>query len=818
MTTAIDRKGAESLVTAQRDARLRQHTPRVELLHSLVKQRMNEGQDIWGYDLTVLDDPATSLLPLKARRAKARELILLEMPIAIEEDDLIVGNCVRDGVIVRPMLPEYATEEEYDRARQGGHTMSTSMSHKTPYYADVMNMGLAGIIERIDAKITEIDRRPPSMERDDKLVLFQTMRIECSAVITMAHRYAALAERLASSHSSPTRRAELARIAEVCRRVPENPPTTFHEAVQSFWFVHHALYSTQSILSCGRLDQFLFPVLERDLDAETLSLEEAQELVDCLWLKFNDRTQLQRDKYIRLPDGGSVATDPDGRAFRHQMPSPGRHGRMVEGGTRTWKAGHRDRVMMADDVADAVNHWGQNILLSGLRPDGTDGTNTLTYLCLNAHDKFSFTNPVLTVRLHKDSPPELVRRVAEVLKEDGSGMPYVNNDDVIIKAYTDLGVPLEDARDYVNSNCWETMIQGKSDQEMIRGVNFLLLLELALHRGCSALHGQMGPDTGDPQDFATFDQLMAAWKSQMDHLVREGIDYVGSRVTDGTIEHSGHGLYNSYPLVSSLSLDCVEEERDVTQGGARYTLWHVMGEALANAIDSLAAIKKLVYEEGILSMEELIAALDANWEGHEAIRQMMVTRAPKFANDSDYADELGREMMDYFLQQSRFCAEKWHPRVIFPCSVGTFSWVRSVGKEVAATPDGRHAGDPVAANMSPAPGADQSGPVAAINSSVKMRAADLAAGAPLDLRLSKAALLGEDGTRRLAGVIQGFVAVGGNMLTLTVTDVEELRTAMREPENYRHLRVRMGGWSAYFVMLSKEQQLLQIQRGESGLV
>ena len=255
----------------------------------------------------------------------------------------------------------------------------------------------------------------------------------------------------------------------------------------------------------------------------------------------------------------------------------------------------------------------------------------------------------------------------------------------------------------------------------------------------------------------------------------------------------------------------------VIRSGFRYVIWHVMGEAVANAVNSMSAIKKMVYEDKSLSMAELMEALDADWGGHEVLRQRLMARAPKWANNDPYADDIAREMMDFFVDRSGYHAAQF-PDVIFPCSVGTFSWYAMIGREVGASADGRHAGDPVAANFSPAPGTDISGPTSAINSYVKMRVADLAAGAPLDLRFSSSGLRGDAGTDRLAGLIRAFIVMQGNMLTLTVTDVSELKAAMEEPEKYRHLRVRMGGWSAYFVMLSREQQLLHIGKVEHGLV
>jgi choline trimethylamine-lyase len=377
-------------------------------------------------------------------------------------------------------------------------------------------------------------------------------------------------------------------------------------------------------------------------------------------------------------------------------------------------------------------------------------------------------------------------------------------------------VPTVDARDYANSNCWETMIAGRSDQELIRGINFLLVLEWTLNRGVTRCRGKEGVDTGDPTKYATFDDLLNAWKQQIDTLLAQNIDFVGSRYFDCDLYHSGHGKYSYSPLLSALIQDCVANETDVIRGGARYVIWHVMGEAASNCIDAMAAIKKLVFDERTVSMATVLDALAANWRGYEDLRQQMLSRVPKFANDDTYADAIGRELLAWFTQRTQFHGRRY-PKIIFPCSVGTFSWYPSIGTEVGASCDGRFAGEPIAPNFSPVFGSDLNGPTSAIKSYAQMSMTDLAAGAPMDLRFAGSGLRGDAGTDRLRAFIQAFVALGGNMITITVTDVETLRKAMAEPEKYRGLRVRMGGWSAYFVALSREQQLLHISKVEHGL-
>jgi formate C-acetyltransferase len=763
---------------------------------------MTKKQANWGDNLNIFTDTDVGNLPFVLRRTIAFEKVLLEMPINIEEDDIIVGNTVEDGVIVRTTLPKYATETERDQASQEGSLIEVGLSHKTPYYISVLEQGLSGIIKQIDDKIKDIISRPPSEEREEKLAFFNAMRRECLAVIALAHRYADLAHSLADRAEQP-RRDELLLIADVCRRVPEFPASSFHEAVQAFWLVHYSLFSTRTKISCGRLDQYLYPYFKKDIDEGRITLEQAQELIDCVWLRFSDRTQIIRDNFFIKTDKKKISTDL--RFTGQVIDSP----RMV-------KAGHRDRVFFAEEDADAINHFGQNLLLSGIKPDGTDGTNELTYLCLNAMEKFALVSPVVTVRLHKASPSELIHRSSEVLR-NGGGQPFINNDDVLVNAYVDLGVPIEDARDYANSNCWETMIQGKSDQELIRGINFLLNLELALNQGISCITGQqLGIDTGNPQHFKQFSELMDAWKAQTDYQLKQAINYIGKAVKNGTLEHSNHGKYCYNPFLSALTLDCIEKELDITRGGARYVIWHLMGEALANAIDSMVTIKKLVFDEKTVIMDELLAATESNWKIASNLRQRILSKLPKFSQDNEYADAIGQEMMNHFIQQSKHHASKY-PMILYPCSVGTFSWIKLSGGEVGATPDGRYSGESIAPNLSPALGCDNHGPTAAVRSYLKMRIADLAAGAPIDLRFSRQSLTGKGGLERLTGFLKTFIDLGGNMITLTVTDVEELKKAIQEPEKYRHLRVRMGGWTAYFVMLSEEQQRIHIKRVEHGL-
>ena len=770
-------------------ARASEFTPRVIWLRDQLGEAMLRKQESWR-PASLAGDERMAQQPLLLRRAAAVARVLQGMPIEIADGEILVGKTARDGIIVRTALPEFALEAEKEKARAEGFGISGGLSHKTPDYPTLLAKGLRGILNEIAGKKAEIALRPDCPDQTEKLLWLESMAVECQAVIDLAHRYADLAAELAAS-AAPERAEELRQIAEVCRRVPEHPARTFREALQSVWMVHYAFFSTNTSLSLGRFDQYCGPFLENDLASGILTLEEAQELVDCLWIKFNDRAQILRENFA--PES----------SFRDRYQD------------HRWEVGPRYRILTGEDASDAINHFGQNLLLSGIRPDGQDGTNALTWLMLNSMERFQYTSPVVTVRLHRGSPKELLRRVAEVLKK-GGGMPYIDNDEALIPAYQKLGVPLEDARDYSNSNCWETMIAGKSDQELIRGFNFLLVLEWALNRGVTRCRdAQEGIDTGDPRSFSSFAQLMDAWKRQMDAYVEKSIDFIGSRYTTCDLQHSNHGRYAYNPLLSALTQDCIAREKDVIRGGARYAIWHCMAEAVANCIDAMSAVRRLVFDEKSVTLDTVLDALEHNWQGYETLRQRLIASAPKYANDEAYADDMGREMLGYFIERTRYYAQRY-PEIVFPCAVGTFSWYTSIGREVGASCDGRFAQEPISPNFSPGFGMDLAGPTAAIRSYCKMNGADLAGGAPFDLRFSGSHLRGEAGTDRLAAFIQVFIALGGNMMTITVTDVEELKRAMLEPMNYRGLRVRMGGWTAYFVALSPQQQRLHIAKVEHG--
>ena len=791
-----DNVNNDVITKARLSLELREKNPRVQALYDRLSVRLTKRQKVWGSKLSILTPESEKLSPM-FRRVVAFEKVMNEMPIGIEAGDLIAGISLDDGIVIRCVMPTYRKSDEKGE-------VTVAMTHKTPDYATLLEKGFSGIADDINKKLKELESSS-SPDKQQSVDLLNAMKREGTAVVAMANRFATLAEEMAEACEDSTQKDELLEMAAVCRRVPEFPARTLREAIQSFWVVNYAFYQTETNISNGLLDRVFNPYFEKDYNSGVISLEQAQELIDCLCLRMNDRGQILPDNYV-------VDDDEDG-LFDGWHTKAGR----VKRDKDIFIYGHnRRRVSVASDQADAINHWGQNVLIGGLGQGRKDQTSVLTYLFLNSFEKLKLSSPVLTVRCHKDSPTEYINRAAECLKT-GGGMPYINNDDIIISAYERLGVPYEDACEYANSNCWETLLQGMSNQEMIRGINHLLMVELVLNRGKTMIYGgQAGPDTGDPTKFKSFEEFKEAWRIQLDYMLELTIKEAGNMIlNDGT-----HGKQTYCPLMSSIMKDCIETATDMCHGGARYIIWHVLGEAVSNAADAMTAIKRLVFDEKRYTMEQIVEILKSDFatpEG-ESLRLRALMRYPKFGNDNDEVDELAAWQIDHFNTLIEKYSAQFRPKIIFPPCIATFSWIISIGKEIAASLDGRRNSEPISANMSPVPGSDVSGPTAAINSYLKLDTSPMAAGAAIDLRISSNGLEGDEGTYRLVGLIKTFLEQGGNMLTMTITSIDELHAAIAEPDKYRNLRVRMGGWSAYFVLLGEEHQKIHLSRVEHGLV
>ncbi|MFQ6134075.1 MAG: pyruvate formate lyase family protein, partial [Armatimonadota bacterium] len=747
-------------------------TARVLDLRRRVRDAMEQPPQAWPCPEHIADAHMSD--PLPVRKARAIALKLSHMPTDLWEGQLFAGSMTLEHPRVHAErgFPDYTTEAERSAASERGVSIHSVFGHIVPDYPALLAKGLRGIR-------AEAEAQRPKAESADEHAFLDSVVIALDAVMDFAGRLAARCDAEAAAATDEDRAAELRQMAANLRQAPAGPAQSFWQALQSVWLLHMIFHSTMNGNATGRLDQYVWPYLEADLEAGRLDLPRAQELVSCFCLKFNERAKTTEDQ---TPEAREPEQIDLSRRTRHYTSS--------QIGTRR-------------DGLDATNHWLQNIVVGGLTPEGADGTNPLTFLLLEAYRRNQMTNPLVTVRLHRRSPDTLVRHACEVLK-DGGGMPALFNDEALVPALERVGIPAPDARDYTNDGCWEVIIPGRTDFRFQR-LSVMLCLEWALNRGRSRLDGsQQGPDTGDPRAFASYDDVWKAFLTQLDAM----IERVVRRVVEGINDR--HTIA-PVPLLSALIDGAISSRRDMTAGGAKFRTFGMLVEGAAHAIDSLTAIKQVIFQQRRASMSDLCEALDADFEGHEPLRAWLLAAA-KYGNDDERADAVGRQLIEAFTTTVARHAESRRRTVLFPCGVATFSWYIGIGQGLGPSPDGRLSGEPVSSNFSPALGRDVEGLPAAILSHGKMSHAKLAVGGPLDLRLQRRLVRGEEGTARMAALIRGFVEGGGSMMTLTVADTEELRAAQREPEKHRSLRVRMGGWCAYFTMLSREQQEHHIRR------
>ncbi|MBT3275914.1 MAG: hypothetical protein HN368_22385 [Spirochaetales bacterium] len=747
-------------------------TRRVENLRSRVRQAMYLTAETWACPEVI--KPLDAQTPIAVRKAKALALKVSRMPTQLWDGQLFAGSLTLEEPRLHAEggFPEYLTPEESKEAEKQG--LGTGcFGHIVPDYPLLLSTGLSGIIDQAEkARLTCGD--------PEQIVFFESVEIALQGVLDFASR---LADQCAvdASSASESRAAELLTMSANLRTVPGLPAQTFWQALQSVWLLHMIFHASKNNNALGRVDQYIQPFLEKDLANGDITIEQAAELVDCFTLKFNERAQTSEEQLAENRKDEPIDT---GNRTRH--------------GTSSQLGRSRDRL-------DATNHWLQNIIVGGIRPDGSDGTNLASFLILRSFHGNKMTNPLVTVRAHKQSPDGLISYACEILK-NGGGMPAFFNDDQLIPSLEALGIELEDARDYTNDGCWEVIIPGRTDFKFQR-LSLMLCLEWTLNRGITRLTGEReGIDTGPVEAFLSFEQLWDAFALQMKHM----IDNTVAKVCDNIDERS---IYAPVPLLSSLIQGALESGTDLTAGGAKYRTHGMLAESAAHTIDSLCGIKKIVFDNRDVAMTDVRRALDTNFKDSENIRLLM-QRAPKYGNDNLEADEMGRKVIDGFTSIVAKAAAENASVVRFPCGVATFSWYIGIGEGLGASPDGRRAGEPVSSNFSPALGRDAQGIPPAILSYGSMPHDKLPAGGPLDLRIGASNVEGPDGTSRLTGLVRGFMETGGSMLTITVADTEELKDAQAHPDRHESLRVRMGGWCAYFTALSREQQDHHIKRQE----
>jgi formate C-acetyltransferase len=758
-------------------------TPRVLELRNRVRSAMQQPAVRWECPARIDEQHMSG--PLAMRKARAVALKLAHMPTDLWKGQLFAGSMTLESPRLHAewAFPDYTTASERAEAARKRLGIHSVFGHIVPDYPTLLSRGLRWV--RADARAQLMHAGAPA-----EAAFLNSVIIAVEAVMDYAGRLAERCAEKADAQSDPTRAGELRQMASNLRQVPAGPAQTFWQALQSVWLLHMIYHVTMNGNAVGRLDQYAWPYLDADLEAGRLNLESAAELVDCFFLKFNERAQTTDE--LRA----------EARQSESERPARPRHY------TSSQLGSDRDRL-------DATNHWLQNIVAGGVTPDGDDGTNPLTFLLLDSYDRNQMTNPLISVRLHTHSPQELVERTCQALKR-GGGMPAIFNDEAIIPALERLGIPTPDARDYTNDGCWEVILPGRTDFVFQR-LSLMLCLEWALNRGRGLYNSRQGGnlegdvltgvDTGDPRTFSSYQEVWEAFLTQVNAMVGGVVAHVMETVDD-------RSKIAPVPLLSALIDGAIASRRDLTAGGAKYRTFGLLAESAAHAIDSLVAIETVIFEQQQATMADLCDALDADFRGWGPLRTKLLA-APKYGNDDERADRTGQQVIRAFVNTAAKHAEAHRASVRFPVGVATFSWYIGIGEGLGASPDGRRASEPVSSNFSPALGRDKEGIPAAILSHAKMMHCDLPAGGPLDLRLARRLVGGEEGTKRMAGLVRGFVESGGSIMTLTIVDTEELRAAQREPENYSSLRVRMGGWCAYFTMLSREQQEHHIRRQET---
>lgn len=593
-------------------------------------------------------------------------------------------------------------------------------------------------------------------EAYDKREALRAMDIACDAVIVFAQRHARLAADLAADEPDPRRKAELQTIAAVCARVPAHAPRSFHEALQYYWFCHLAVITELNgwdSFNPGHLDQHLLPFYRQGIADGTLTAESARELLESFFVKFNN--------HPAPPKVGVTA---------------------AESGTYT-------------DFA--------NINLGGLLADGSDGSNEISHLLLEIIDEMHLLQPSSNLQLSRKTPDRLLKHALGVVGK-GYGFPSIFNADAVVQEQLRQGKTLEDARAGGCSGCVEVGAFGKEAYILTGYFNLVKVLELTLHGGIDPRTGkQLGPATGDANDFQSFDELFAAFRRQLHHFVE--IKLHGNQIIEQMYARSMPA-----PFLSVIIDDCIRKGKDYNAGGARYNNSYIQYVGIGSLTDSLSAIRQVVFEERAMSLAELAGVLDADFQGHEPLRQRLLNRTHKYGNDDEDADQIMLRAFQAIFEETdgRPNSKGGKYRVeMLPTTCHVY-----FGSVTGATPDGRKAGRPLSEGISPVQGADRCGPTAVIKSAAKMDHIKTG-GTLLNMKFTPSLVAGE-GLDKWAHLVRSYFTMDGHHLQFNVVRAETLRRAQSNPQDYRDLIVRVAGYSDYFCDLSLDLQEEIIARTE----
>lgn len=793
--------------------------------------------------------------PMVIRRAKAFAHILENIPIVIRDLELIVGSTTIaprgcqtypefsyewleaefDTVETRSADPFYISEQTKKELKEAnaywkgkttselatsymepetllamehniftpGNYFYNGVGHVTVKYGEVLAIGFSGIKAKAQAELDQLCLADGDYQKKSRFL--EAVMISCDAAIEYARRYARLALKEAEECADPVRKKELLQIAQNCANVPEKGATGFYEACQSFWFVQQLLQieSSGHSISPGRFDQYMYPYYQKDLESGKITREFAQELMDCIWVKLNDLNKCR-------------------------------------------------------DAASAEGFAGyslfQNLIAGGQNEDGIDVTNDLSFMSIQASMHVFLPQPSLSVRVWNGTPHEFLLKAAE-LTRTGIGLPAYYNDEVIIPSLMSRGLTLQDARDYNIIGCVEPQKSGKTEGwHDAAFFNMCRPLELVFSNG-EDKGVQIGPSTGNVEDMTTFEQFYDAYKKQMEYAIQLLVN------ADNAIDMA-HAERCPLPFLSSMVDDCMKAGKTVQEGGAVYNFTGPQGFGVANMADSLYAVKTLVYDEKKITMGELKEALATNYgkglkaediaamttkianelresgktigekevaailntvvaaseapkvkENGERILKL-IEKVPKFGNDIPEVDAFARDVAYTYtepLQNYKNPRGGSFQAGLYPVSANV-----PLGAQTGATPDGRLAYQPVADGVSPSAGKDVNGPTAAANSVAKLDHYIASNGTLFNQKFHPSALSGKHGLENFVGLIRSYFDQKGSHMQFNVVSRETLLDAQKHPEQYKHLVVRVAGYSALFTTLSKSLQDDIIRRTEQG--
>lgn len=741
------------------------------------------------------------------RRAKAFKEVCAQIPVTIFEDELIVGaigEYLKSGIV----CPEYSWRwvdaemdtfedrtqdpycideqtkkilreeifpywkgkslEETFLSRVSGDTAKlivdtgivdndskwrNAVGEVTADYQDIVfKKGFGGLKAEALEKLDKLETT--TVEALEQINFYRSAVYVCEGIISLAGRYAAKAAEAAAAEQDAVRKQELLAIAAICRKVPEHPPETFQEAIQTVWFTQlGSILSENSLaLNLGRFDQYMYPFYEKDLKVGAITADRAQELIEALWLKLSEWVWV------------------------------------ISSNTAKFFAGYNSF---------------QNLTVGGRTRDGRDATNDISYMCLKATENVKTHQPGLSVRIHPDSPDEFLLAVCKLIRV-GTGFPAVHNDRVGSAMLVAAGLSPEDARDWSNCGCVVPHFRKVGEWTSAVSVNLAAAIEYALNQGASRITGEkMGLDEKAATEFVSYEEVEAAYYKQLANLVKHSV--IGS-----IIAQQIHSEIVPRPYLSMLVDGCMEKGKDLSRGGAKYNIGPVLtGIGVADSANSLAAIKKLVFEEKKYTLADFTKALASNWSGYENLRKAAMA-CPKYGNDDDYVDAIAVQISEFYHQEIKKYKD-FFGSPFNSAFMGISNYIPA-GSVIGATPDGRLAKTPLTEGVSPHAGTDLTSPTAAMRSVAKINHDVHSGGTLLNIKFAPELLASDRSLRNLASIIRAYFALGAFHVQFNVISTETLRKAQENPEDYRDLLVRVAGYSTQFVNLSREAQDAIIER------